>query len=139
MYDGTTPTIADISGSTAFEQGKMYYLDIGISELNEGYDSTITITGDASQIIELNKMIKYDMPEALKQEESQTYNGKSYYWYIVMQRIKELDQDNEFDYGYEILDSERIDNPLEASSFNNPAHIMHQFTICLNFFKFLEN
>ena len=130
LYDGTTPTIADISGSTAFEQGKMYYLDIGISELNEGYDSTITITGDASQIIELNKMIKYDMPEALKQEESQTYNGKSYYWYIVMQRIKELDQDNEFDYGYEILDSERIDNPLEASSFNNPAHIMNQFTIC---------
>lgn len=130
LHDGTTPAIADISGSTTFEQGKMYYLDIGISELNEGYDSTITITGDASQIIELNKMIKYDMPEALKQEESQTYNGKSYYWYIVMQRIKELDQDNEFDYGYEILDSERIDNPLEASSFNNPAHIMNQFTIC---------
>ena len=130
-FNGTTRTISDIAMTATFLPNVMYYLDIGVSESEAGYNATITISNTTSQqIVELGKMFKYTMPETLKQDDAHTYNGKSYYWYVIMQRIKELDPRGEFDYGYKILDAERIDNPLDPSSFNDPAHIMNQFTIC---------
>ena len=131
QFDGeSAKTLTAINGATTFNKGLTYYIDVEVE--NDNYtEATITISNtDSGSIVELGSMFKYDMPEALKQGEDNSYNGKSYYWYIVMQRIKELDPNNEFDYGYQILDAERIDNPLEASSFNNPVHIMNQFTIC---------
>jgi len=44
--------------------------------------------------------------------------------------MHELDPNDEFDFDYAIPNSDLIENPLDPIEFNNPKHIMNQFTIC---------
>lgn len=118
--------VKDMSGSAIDKSNKQYYLDIQI-EGTDVEDVTLTFTSNSDAHCEVGELIKYTMTDALAGDAG---DGKSAEWHLVLQRIRELDPKAEFNYGYQIDTNDLIENPIEATSFNNPKHIMNRYTIC---------
>ena len=117
--------LADLYGVKTFEPNKQYHIKLSIEDAD---DITFTFTKSQSGEVHchIGELIKYTMPDGLKGSGDQT----SAEWYVVLHRMHELDPNDEFDFDYAIPNSDLIENPLDPIEFNNPKHIMNQFTIC---------
>lgn len=117
--------LTDLYGVGTLLPNKQYHIKLSIEDADD-----ITFTFAKAQSSEVHchigELIKYTMPDGLKGSGDQT----SAEWYVVLHRMHELDPDDEFDFDYAIPNSDLIENPLDPIEFNNPKHIMNQFTIC---------
>ena len=122
--------LKDLYGISSFESGKQYYIRVSITAGEEasGVTFLFTRTSNSDAVsCTIGELIKYGMPDGLKGSSDDEASAE---WYVVLQRMQELDPNHEFDFNYTIPNVDLIENPLEAMSFNDSHHIMNPFTIC---------
>lgn len=125
--------VTDIAEKSLFNVPKTYYLDLssdGIKEISltftlyDGYyDSGIPTSTTTSfyRNINLKTLFKYvNMPAYI---EGDTGNIN------LINTIKLIDQDNMYDYTYQVPTADSIPDPLSSYSFNDSNHVMNPYTI----------
>lgn len=121
-HTGTTQqTLYDITGvNSDFSANKMHYIKVSVTTANTPYKITFTLTrasGTTQEQISVKNAIKYTTPTDI------TFAD-------VLNRIRELDADNIFDYSYEVPEADLVANPFISTSYFSEDHIYNKYCIC---------
>ena len=114
-------TLFDITETESdFSAQKMHYIKLSITDDGVPYKLSVVITrasGSSSQKITLKNAIKYTVPTEVVYAD-------------IMDKIRELDTDNIFDYSYEVAEADLVENPFIATSYFSDDHIYNKYCIC---------
>jgi len=112
--------LSDMYDRTEFGQDS-YYLHISLAGPTQ-YTLKVVVTNNIQDCsIVLANPYKYDLDKLGIDDIATT---------VIQRLIKFFDTEKIFDFTYVVPDSNKVQKPLEAKSFNNSAHIYNKFTIC---------
>lgn len=90
------------------------------------FDVTVIVEGKSTITVQFGNVFKYTTTSDSDSSIILTDGD----FYRLLQKVKELDVNNKYNYTYVVDKDEEIKNPLNAESFLDSNHIFNKFTIC---------
>ena len=90
------------------------------------FDVTVVVEGKSTITVQFGNVFKYTTTS--DSDSSMILTDGDFY--RILQKVKELDVNNKYNYTYVVDKDEEIKNPLNAESFLDSNHIFNKFTIC---------
>lgn len=118
-----TNTTAQLDGNTNYYYYRIHTTNNIFNSVEHSWRSVMLCVDGLESVSKITNPYLTIYPLKTPTNWSKLTNGK------LLERIQELNIDNNFNFAYEVPESDLIANPLDSKAFFNPNHIYNKYTI----------